>query len=153
MAKKLKLGEDLKNVIIDLIKIAITNDLKTTILNLLDNNNYSKNYNLVTGASPIKTGRKIDGKEEYVYRINLGSLPNNNTKTYNLPFTIGKCYRVEGVAHRSVDGVDFPLPYVNPGAGINFCIGIWTQQNKQLVVNAGTDRSNLTGYVDIFFSY
>ena len=110
-------------------------------------------YNLVTEATPIKTGRKIDGKEEYVYRVNLGSLPNNSTKTYNLPFTIGKCYRVEGVAHRSTDGVDFPLPYVNPGAGMAFHIGIWTLQNKQLVVNTATDRSDLTGYVDIFFSY
>ncbi len=40
-------------------------------------------YNLVTGGSAIKTGRQIDGHDEYVKRVTLTGLPGNNvTKTW-----------------------------------------------------------------------
>ena len=130
-------------------------NIATNTTNITNNTNKiaTLSYNLTTGATPIKTGRKIDNKDEYVYRINIGTLPNNGNKTYSLPFTIGKCYDIKGVARRSTDNVDFPLPYVNPGAGMAYCIGVWTQNKNTLIVNTGTNRTDLSGYVDIYFSY
>ena len=57
---------------------------------------YSCNYinnmqvNIITNGSPVKTGRKVDGKDEYVLRRTvdlgtIGSTPNGNNKTYTIP--------------------------------------------------------------------
>lgn len=40
-------------------------------------------YNLVTDGAPVKTGRKVDGKDEYIQKINVGSGPNNGAVSYN----------------------------------------------------------------------
>ena len=41
-------------------------------------------YNLITNGAAIKTGRKIDGKDEYIKRIALRSFPDlNGTKEWN----------------------------------------------------------------------
>lgn len=40
-------------------------------------------YKLVTDGNPVKTGRVIDGKDEYIQKINVGSGPNNGAVSYN----------------------------------------------------------------------
>lgn len=38
------------------------------------NNNFQNSYNLITNGSAVKTGRKIDGKDEYIKRIECDNL-------------------------------------------------------------------------------
>ena len=105
-------------------------------------------YDLETSGSPVKTGRKIDGYDEYVIRIDLGSLPNTSTSTTALGVTINKLTKIEGNAYRQNDNVSFPLPFVSND--INMCIGLWVQNNN-LIVTTGADRSTVVGWANIYY--
>lgn len=45
-------------------------------------------YNLVSNGSAVKTGRQIDGKDEYVKRYHFTSINSANTFTKSLEFTL-----------------------------------------------------------------
>ena len=48
-------------------------------------------YNIITNGEPVKTGRKVDGKDEYVKRrINFGNLPNASIKEVTTGLDLSK---------------------------------------------------------------
>lgn len=122
---------------------------------------YSCNYinnmhpNIVTDGSPVKTGRKIDGKEEWVKRINFGALPNNSTKDVNTGLNANNITvtEIKGLGVRSTDNLKFLLPYVS-SAGINIELSGPVISNNQYVrVVTTTDRTNITAKIEIHFTY
>ena len=113
-------------------------------------------YNLITNGSPVKTGRKIDGKDEYVIRRNIGLLPNNTAKNYTLPIKINeiipsKSLEIYGV---SSTGELIPIPRYTGSSYINCYITSDTSTNvSTLVIVSNSDLSRFTGYFNMYFTY
>ena len=101
----------------------------------------------------FKTGKIIDGKEEYGKLINLGNLPNASTKNVahgiNNFTTACNITKIEGFAQGDNTSC-FPLPYSSP-SGLTLCIGIIIT-NSNISVVTGNDRSSLTGHVTLYYT-
>lgn len=116
--------------------------------------------NMTTGGTHVKAGYKIDNKDVYVKRINLGTLPNKTTKTVStgLSTTNIDIQKVEGIAGGSTSTGYFyiTLPDVNPNT-LSYATRItFTSTNNiyNIVVDCtGIDRSNYTGHLDVYFTY
>ena len=110
------------------------------------------NIPIVT-TTEFKTGKIIDGKEEYGKLINLGNLPNASTK--NVPHGINNfttacnITKIEGFAQGDNTSC-FPLPYSSP-SDLTSCIGIIIT-NSNISVVTGNDRSSLTGHVTLYYT-
>lgn len=124
----------------------LTTSDNTSIVNAI--NSKITSYNIVANT-PVKTGKQIEGYDEYVVRINLGSLPNNASKDYPLGFSINQLINVEGSSVRESDGNIFPLPFVSNIASAN--ISVLLANTSTLRITTGNDRSNLTGYLNIYY--
>ena len=118
----------------------------TSIVNAI--NSKITSYNIVTGT-PVKTGRQIEGYDEYVLRVNLGSLPNASNKDYSLGLSINQLINVEGSALREGDGSIFPLPFVSTNSSAN--ITVLMLNTSTLRITTGNDRTTLTGYLNIYY--
>ncbi|MBO5142690.1 MAG: hypothetical protein J6C46_06785 [Clostridia bacterium] len=116
--------------------------------------------NMITGGTHFKAGYKIDNKDVYVKRINLGNLPNKTAKTVStgLSTTNIDIQKAEGLAGGSTSAGYFyiTLPDVNPN-NLAYATRItFTSTNNiyNIVVDCtGIDRSNYTGHVDVYFTY
>lgn len=122
---------------------------------------YSCNYvnnmhpNIVTDGSPVKTGRKIDGKEEWVKKINFGALPNATAKEVNTGLNTNNITvtEIKGLGVRANDNFKFPLPYIS-SAGINIELSGPVISNEQYVrVYTTTDRTDINAKIEISFTY
>ena len=104
-----------------------------------------------------KTGRKINGKDEYIYYGIIDSLPNASNATYVTPVLMSDIEFVTGfggTAFRSTDGSWFQFNCFRQtfndgigvqGAAINGYMGFYIQ--------TGTDRRSLKGYPWFTFTY
>ena len=120
---------------------------------------YSCNYinnmhpNIVTDGSPVKTGRKVGGKDEYVKRITLTSFPNATTKTFQTGITNAKWVRHYIYMYIPASNVWYLLPYHSLSAlnaGVNATV---SDDASEINIQAGTDRSSLNGVAEIYFTY
>ena len=115
----LSLGIGLPIFFIDRLKRSIgiecfpsdNNSLEVLGINILNSINEIK-YDLITGGSAIKTGRKIDGKDEYIKRIECNNLGASGVeKEYatgiDVPNSIITDINVIGIAG---SGNYFPFP-------------------------------------------
>lgn len=113
------------------------------------NNTYSSN--LVNDNTPVKTGRKVNGKDEYVKRITLIGFPNATSKTFSTGITNATWVR-HFVYMNSGDNWHL-LPYLSLGA-LNAGVNVNVRNDASaLTIQAGTDRSNLNGMAEIYFTY
>ena len=76
------------------------------------NNNFQNSYNLITDGDAVKTGRQVDGKDEYVKRITCSNLGGSSVeKTYatgiNMTNVVITDINVTGVSDA---GSTFPFP-------------------------------------------
>lgn len=103
-------------------------------------------YNLATGGDPAKTGRKVDGKDEYIQKINIGSGPNNGSTSYNYKTDdkIITNYYVLGISSNN------EIIYApNSSASGQYFNVFFTGNQVQLASNI--DRSRFTCY--LYISY
>lgn len=107
---------------------------------------------ITTDGTISKTNIKIGDKFVYVKRITVASLPNASTISVPVGITDNITpYKFEGMAYRSTDNVYLPLPYVASG---NSQIGLnYSGNNKTLSLTTFVDRSNMSGYIDFYFTY
>lgn len=107
------------------------------------------NIPIITTGTEVKTGRVIDGKEEYVKRLDIGNLPNATAKNVNHGLSNVKIERLEGVATNN--GLQaLPLPFASEqGASSSIRLQSW---GSYVSVYTGTDRSAFTGVVDIYYT-
>lgn len=79
--------------------------------NVINTLNEERSYSTTEHA----TGKKwIDGKPIYRKTINIGTLPNNTTKSVSLGIVMASLVSVQGYAHRTLDDLIIPIPFVNP---------------------------------------
>lgn len=101
-------------------------------------------------TSETNTGVKwIDGKTIYKKTIATGALPNNGSKTVPYDITnLGQVIKIEGYAFRSSDNATFPLPFVSTTVSNAIAISV----DSNILIVTGMDRSNLTGYVTLYYT-
>jgi hypothetical protein len=106
---------------------------------------------IITGQE-FATNEFIDGKQVYRKRINIGNLPNSDTKDVETGLSNVNPIKIEGMAYRSADNVFFPLPYVDTfSVGNNIAMNFQASLSKIRIVT-GTDRTALTGYIDLYYT-
>ncbi len=111
--------------------------------------------NLYTNEEPIKTGRKINGKSEYVKRISIPKLPNNGSLEIGTGLNINeiKVIDLKGLAYRSTDNIYIPLPFISM-AGINIGLNTKVIDNiLNILIETSSDRTNFTGWAEVSFIY
>ncbi len=105
-------------------------------------------YNLVTDGKAVKTGRKIDGRNEWVKRVNIGTLPNSKDKIINAGLDFAKISLTSPITgFRTFGEAVTNLPDASPNGFTRFYISI----NKQLIIATNYDSSDWTGCIDIYF--
>ena len=112
-------------------------------------------YNLKTNGSPVKTGRKVDGKDEYIKRISIAQLPNASALEVNTGLNINEIVvtDINCLAYRSSDKTYIPVPFISMA---NSNIGLNTKVNSNilyLLIETTIDRSNFSGWAEIKFIY
>lgn len=132
--------------------IKVREEAYTEDLYNLDKKVSTLNYNVVTDGPPVKTGRKIDGKDEYVKRISLGTMPNATTKTVDTGLTATNITIIElkGTAKNSA-GTTIVLPFVHTTSDSGIMMTFESTGDISLIT--GTDRSGFTGHCNIYFTY
>lgn len=112
-------------------------------------------YNLYTNEEPVKTGRKINGKNEYVKRVSIPQLPNNSSLEIGTGLNINeiKVIDLKGLAYRSSDNTYIPLPFISM-AGINIGLNTKVIDNiLNILIETSSDRTNFTGWAEVSFIY
>lgn len=110
--------------------------------------------NVNYSTSEVDTGAKwINGKSIYCKVIDIGYLPNNTDKLVAHNITnFGSLIKIEGRALRSTDNVWFPLPNTpHPRVNLNTSITL-TVNSTDVIIGTGTDRSNMTGTVTLWYT-
>lgn len=115
-------------------------------------------YDLITDGSAIKTGRKIDGKDEWIKRINIGALPNASQKYVSVGLDLSKIEVTKlEIIPRSVNGDINSMPFVS-SSNLGYQISYYFRKKQNgipensLVIDTGTlDRSMYSAKMNIYF--
>ncbi len=102
--------------------------------------------NIVIGKE-IATNEYEDGKQVFIKKIDISSLPNATRKIVETGLTNVKVTKIRGIARDS--SLQIPLPFVYPE--LPSCIGIMFV-NGSLYINTGSDRTGLTGEITIYYT-
>lgn len=109
-------------------------------------------YNLEADSNPVRTGRKVNGKDEYVKRLIIPSFPNAQKKEYSTGITNATLVRHFVYMNNGADYYIL-LPY-HSLAALNAGIITSAKSDASIVtIEAGTDRSKLSGFAEIYFTY
>lgn len=114
----------------------------------------SNNLNIKTGGEGVATGRIIDGKLEYMKRIDFGSLPNATTKRIATGLVLENITITDVKAMpRQANGDVNVIPFVDTTAWTNG-ISIYLRAiDNTIVVDCGSyDRSAFSMKVDIYYT-
>lgn len=95
----------------------------------------------------IKTNRRIDGKDIYYKRIDLGTGPNATSKAYSIGINFNNIVDSNVFAKDSTSS--FKLPFLAQSAQefINYYF-----QSNQIIIQAGKDKSKYNFYLDIYYT-
>lgn len=109
-------------------------------------------YDLITDGDAVLTGRKIDGKDEYVkrYSITLSSSGSGMTGEKALGFTLNDVtiIKFEGTIPSNTKNI-FNLDTDNFNAGDNYVYANTT--SNKLIVNCNTQNYSGTLYVNVYY--
>lgn len=113
-------------------------------------------YNLVPNEAPVKTGRQVDDKDEYVMKIKFDALPNNSYVDIPIGLEKGtfKIHRLEGYAERTTgvakDDV-LPLPYASSATSTMTLL--YSASVNSIRIQTFSDRSDFQAYVSVFLTF
>lgn len=111
--------------------------------------------NLYTNEEPVKTGRKIDDKDEYIERISISQLPNASALEVNTDLNVEEINitDIKCLAYRSSDRTYIPIPFIsmaNAHIGLNTKV---TNDILYLLIETTIDRSSFSAQAEISFTY
>lgn len=107
--------------------------------------------NIITNGNPVKTGRIIDGKDEYIKRILIARFPNASTLEVSTGLDHSKINfgDVSGIAKSTEQQLNVPFVSLS-GLGIQVATRL---TSNNIAITTGNDRSSYSGYLDIRFTY
>lgn len=99
----------------------------------------------------LKCGYKVNNKNVYVKRVNLGTLPTSGEKNVNHGLTNFIPIRIEGIAYNSDLSDIIPLPFATPfGQEQNYSVQV-SLTNSVIYILTYNNNSDKVGYLDIYF--
>lgn len=111
-------------------------------------------YNLTTGATPIKTGRKIDGHDEYVkrYYTSTTSLTQTNSVVISSGLVLSQInvIKIEGVIKSNSDNI-FSINAPNNYGGFVYCF--FRASDNKIVITCSSVNYQKGAYIDVYFTY
>ena len=116
------------------------------------NNNFQGSYNLITDGSAVKTGRQVDGKDEWVKRFSF-TTSGNNTYTKSLGFVLNDVIitKLEGTEISNTGN------WWNANIGDTQSSGNYAQNVRLMHDNSTivlTSNANFrTTYIDVYYIY
>ena len=126
-------------------------DISAENLNLMQENIDKakvEKMNITTGTE-FKTGRIIDGKEEYCKIINCGNLLNNIQKTIEHGIRDKKkITKIEGIAVSS--NTSITLPYIDPVI-LNRGIGVFADTSN-IYIKTGDDKTTYVATINLYYT-
>ena len=143
-------------------KISGTAILNGNVIDNLDDNsttnapsqravNEAIKLNIITNGEPVKTGRKIDGKDEYVKRYSSafnGGTANFEHGLTNITFTRQPSgYMINGDSSNF-----FPFPTLRT-TFIEYNVEFYISNGIVQINAANADRTEYTAYVELYFTY
>lgn len=101
----------------------------------------------ITTGVEIKTNKKIDGKDIYYKKIDLGTGPSSTSKTYAIGINFNNI--IDANIFAKSTSTFFKLPFLAQSAQefINYYF-----QSNQIIIQAGKDRSKYNFYLDIYYT-
>ena len=127
--------------------------LEVNGMNITEEINKKRNsYDLVTDGTATLTGRKIDGKDEYVKRISMTSIGSAGTHTENLGFTLSDVLiiKIDGVAISNSSNW-FALPMGDYNNTTNWAIRYQLTDSTN-TIDVTTANANFTSaYFEIYY--
>lgn len=98
------------------------------------------------------TNSFIDGKQVFVKRIYVSSLPNSASGTYNINLpTNTTVQRLDGYYKHNDSPETFGLIFLSSTGA--FDVGTYINSSRQLVIVSNANRTSYHGYVNIYFTY
>lgn len=99
------------------------------------------------------TGQYLNSAPIYQKMINIGTLPNNTTKSINTGITDSNYIWIDAENSFAFSGgASYPIPYVDPKAVAN-SIGVRiTGNGANIIVSTGTDWSSYAGLVTVKYT-
>ena len=99
-------------------------------------------------TTEVNTGLKwLDGKDRYLKVINIGSLPNAETKNVNHGISnLYEVIRFQGFAHNSARNDFIPLPWVDKYASAQYNVFLRVTSTQVSIATDGY-MSTYSGYV------
>lgn len=101
---------------------------------------------IVNTNQSVKTGRIIDGKEEYVIRLNLGAMPNATNKTITLPIKLKEKLLTREFHIWILSATELGT---EPNNGMTYFIS--GTNGDQLEITTTNDKSRFTGYAELYY--
>ena len=105
---------------------------------------------IVTGGPAVLSGRKVDGHDEYVIRVNCGNMPNNTSKSVSLPFSLANVAITRPV---TLVGQSSQNEYPIMQTGITWFISTGSNPTSSLTITTTSDRSRFTCCAEIYYYY
>ena len=158
-------GEAVRNQIdgarTDMSKIKIEmSEMKKNMSNLAEKSVVEKELekkidSSILGVSlpAIFTGQYLNSAPIYQKMINIGTLPNNTTKSINTGITDANYIWIDAENSFAFSGgASYPIPYVDPKAVAN-SIGVRiTEYGANITVSTGTDWSSYAGLATVKYT-
>jgi len=102
------------------------------------------NYGVIEYGEPVKTGKIINGKEEWLIKLNLGVMPNTGTKDITIPIDLRQKLITREFHIWLLSDHEYGT---EPNNGINYFI----TTGKNLHITTTNDKSRFTGYADLYY--
>ena len=122
-----------------------------TVIEIPDTNiiKESSQLNLITDGDPVKAGYKIDGKDVYVKRIFVPSLPNN--ALLEVDSGVPNTYEIEHYVGTVINSNKYTL--ILPSEGTNYMRAGFDRgtSNYKLQITTNSDRTTWKGYFNIYY--
>lgn len=112
-------------------------------------------YNLITDGSPVKTGRKVDGKDEYIKRIGIAQFPNNTSLEVNTDLNVNEINvtDIKCLGYKNSDRTNITVPFISM-AGTHIGLNTKVINNiLYLLIETTIDRTGYTGWAEVSFIY
>lgn len=112
-----------------------------------------KQNDIITDGEAVKCGYKVDGKDVYIKRINLGSLPNSTSKDVLTGIPIAAT--IVDINASAVSGTNLILIPLTNNSNSSYQVALTMYQDTTywgVRIATGMDRSGFTGYANIYFT-
>lgn len=100
----------------------------------------------ITTGTEVKTNKRIDGKDIYYKRIDLGTGPNTTSKAYSIGINFNNIVDANVFAKGSAASLKLPFLAQDAQEFINYYF-----QSTNIVIQAGKDRSGYNFYLEIYY--